>query len=70
MIISSIIGMNIAKIRELKNLSQKELSYLANVDRSLIIKIEKGKANPTLYTLDKICTALQIRTEIILDIYL
>jgi len=51
----------ITKIRKEKRLSQEELAFESNVDRSSLSLIEKGKLNPTLKTLFKICFSLRIK---------
>lgn len=55
------IGSKIKKIREeKKNISQKELANLTNLDATYISKIEAGKKNITIDTLSAICSALGI----------
>ena len=55
------IGSKIKKIREeKKNISQKELAKLTNLDATYISKIEAGKKNITIDTLSAICSALGI----------
>lgn len=42
------IGENITRLRKQKNLSQYQVSQMADIDRSYLAEIEKGKANPSL----------------------
>ncbi len=42
-------------------ISQKELSVLSGIDQSDISKIERGVANPSIGTLERIAEALQAR---------
>lgn len=46
------------RLRELAGLSQRKLAKLAGVSQALIARIEKGKVNPRLSTLNKILNAL------------
>jgi transcriptional regulator with XRE-family HTH domain len=53
----------IAKIkeeREKARISQMDLSFMAGLSQNLINYIESGKRTPNLYTILKICDALQI----------
>lgn len=52
------IGQTIRHIREMKRMTQEELALKADMDRSQLIKIEKGERNPTLATLERIANAL------------
>ncbi|MBM7643725.1 helix-turn-helix domain-containing protein [Streptococcus loxodontisalivarius] len=47
-------------IRKERNISQEQLSELAGVESRYINKLENGKLNPTLNTLEKIMLALDI----------
>jgi transcriptional regulator with XRE-family HTH domain len=54
------IGGKIKTVREAKNLSQKEISSMVQMDQSQYSKIENGKTDPTTNTLEKIAKALGI----------
>lgn len=54
------IGNKIKKVRETKGISQKDLSFEADLDRSYIASIETGKRNVSLINLEKIAKALKI----------
>jgi transcriptional regulator with XRE-family HTH domain len=54
------IGEKIKTVREAKNLSQKEISNMVQMDQSQYSKIENGKTDPTTNTLEKIAKALGI----------
>lgn len=56
--IQIIVGQAIANAREEIGMSQRELSSVSGVMQADISKIEKGKGNPTLSTLQKIAKAL------------
>ena len=55
-----IIGKNIARIRKEKKLSQNQLAYLADIDRTYIGYIENAKYNVTLIKLQQIAEALDV----------
>ena len=55
------IGVNIKKIREAKNLSQKEVALAVGMDQSQYSKIENGKTDPSTSTLLKIAKAMKIK---------
>ncbi len=48
------VGENIARLRKQKNLSQYQVSQMADIDRSYLAEIEEGKANPSLKFLLKL----------------
>ena len=56
----------VASARAIAGLSQKQLSSITGIDQSDISKIERGIANPSVATLDRIATALggQLRIQI------
>lgn len=56
--IKLIVGQAIAEAREEKGMSQRDLSSASGVMQADISKIEKGKGNPTLTTLQKIAKSL------------
>ena len=54
------IGEMIIKLRTQKGWNQSDLARACNKDRQAIEKLENGRVNPTLYTLQEIAEALQI----------
>ena len=56
--IRSIVGLAIAQAREEKGISQRQLSKNSGIMQAEICKIEQGKGNPTLITLQKIAKSL------------
>ncbi|MBP6023712.1 helix-turn-helix domain-containing protein [Ferruginibacter sp.] len=54
------IGERITELRKLKKLSQQKFSYEADIERSFLTHIEKGRKNISVGTLQKITTALNI----------
>lgn len=62
--------MNLSIIKELrknKGLSQKELAHLLNVSPAYIQQIEAGKKNPSVSTLKRIASALEVELSVLLD---
>ena len=54
------IGKQIQKLRELKGISQQDLAAKCNFEKSNMSRLEAGKVNPTLSTLEKVANALDI----------
>lgn len=54
------VGKRIQEIRIQKNITQQELAAKCNFEKSNMSRLEKGNANATLSTLEKVCEALQI----------
>ena len=60
------IAQKIKDIRISKNLSQKEIALSVGIDRGQYSRIENGKVEPTLSSLEKISKALGV--QIILQV--
>lgn len=56
------VGKRIKKIRKERKITQKELATLANVSQCVISKTETQGTNLTLEVLNRIATALDVRT--------
>ena len=56
-----IVGNVIARFRKRSGLSQEVLSGLADIGRSHLSAIERGERKPTLETLYRICSALNVK---------
>ena len=54
------VGKRIKEIREKKSISQKDLSFSADLDRSYIASVENGKRNISIVNLEKIANALDV----------
>ena len=52
------VASEVASARALRGISQKQLAALSGIDQSDISKIERGIANPSVSTLDRIARAL------------
>lgn len=62
------IGLRIRSIREDKNLSIMDLAYMLDIEYNNLIRIEKGRTNPTIITLYKIGQALNVKLPEIVDV--
>ena len=60
-------GNAVAAARARKGVSQRELSEATGIDQSDISKIERGAANPSVGTLNRIAEALGARLFISMD---
>jgi transcriptional regulator with XRE-family HTH domain len=60
------IGLRIQQIRRSKGITQMELSYRCEMERSNMRRIEAGGTNPTILTLRKIASALGVEIDEIL----
>lgn len=54
------LGIRLKELRTQKNLTLKELGYLADKDPQSINRVEMGDVNPSFYYLVEICQALEI----------
>lgn len=60
------IGSRIASIRKKKNISQDHLAFIADMDRTYLMRLEKGRANPSVRTLHKIARKLKVKVAALL----
>ena len=61
------IGERIASLRKAKKLSQQKFSYEADIERSYLTHVEKGRKNISIETLLKITNALKISIQDFFD---
>lgn len=61
------VGERITFLRKEKKLSQQQFSYVADMERTYLSHIEKGRKNISLSTLEKITAALQISVKDFFD---
>jgi transcriptional regulator with XRE-family HTH domain len=59
--ISGKFGQVIRLVREQQGISQEKLAELAEIDRTYVSMIERGKRHPTLEVADRIANALSMR---------
>lgn len=60
MTIQERIGNRITQLRKEKKLSQQKFAYEADIERSFLTHIEKGRKNISVGTLERIFNALDI----------
>lgn len=60
------VGHVIASFRVEKGMSQEVLSGLADIGRSHLSAIERGERKPTLETLYRICTAMNVKMSTVI----
>ena len=58
--IIKVFGKNLKKFRKKRNLTQEELAFKANLNRTYIGRIERGERNISLAVAERIANALQI----------
>ena len=54
------VGKQIQKLRESKGISQQDLAAKCNFEKSNMSRLEAGRVNPTLSTLEKVAIALEV----------
>jgi transcriptional regulator with XRE-family HTH domain len=58
----TIIASNIKRLRELKNFSQKEVATASGIPQGQYSRIENGKVEPSVSTLDKLAAVFEVPT--------
>ncbi len=61
------IGQRIKALREVSSMSQKDLSYAADLDRSYITSVENGQRNISIVNIEKIAAALNVTLKEFFD---
>ena len=56
--IKSKVGNRIKELRDVKQMSQKDLAYASDLDRSYIASVENGQRNISIVNIEKIAIAL------------
>ena len=59
----TVLAKNVKVLRKEINLSQEELAFECDIDRTYISKVERGIANPSLLVLFKIANVLKVEIE-------
>ncbi len=54
------IRIRIKELRELKNMTQKDLAYASDLDRSYIASVENGQRNISIVNIEKIANSLKV----------
>lgn len=63
-----LVGNKIRKIRKEKGITQEQLAYDCNFEKSTISRIEAGRANLTLKTMVKLSQSLGVEMKDLVDI--
>lgn len=61
--IKSRVGSRIKELREVNKMSQKDLSYASDLDRSYIASVENGQRNISIVNIEKIALALGVTIQ-------
>lgn len=61
------IGLNIKKVRELKNISQERLSEISGIPRTSLGRYERNERKPNMSIIAKIAKSLEVEDDIILN---
>lgn len=61
------IGTRIKELREIQKISQKDLAYSSDLDRSYIASVENGRRNISIVNIEKISIALGITLKTFFD---
>ena len=65
--VKSKVGIRIKELRESNQISQKDLAYIADIDRSYIASVESGQRNISIVNIEKIASALNISIKEFFD---
>lgn len=61
--IKSKIGTRIKELREERQMSQKDLAYTSDLDRSYIASVESGQRNVSIINIERIASALGVTVK-------
>lgn len=62
-----VLGENVRSYRRARKLSVSTLAVKAGISAGIISQIERGNANPSLRTLEKLCAALEVSLNALID---
>ena len=65
--VKSKVGIRIKELRESKPFSQKDLAYIADIDRSYIAGVESGQRNISIVNIERIASALDVSLKEFFD---
>lgn len=65
--VKSKIGLRIKELRDTAGMSQKDLAYSSDLDRSYIASVESGKRNISIVNIEKIAVALGVSLQDFFD---
>jgi transcriptional regulator with XRE-family HTH domain len=61
------IGLRIKELRTKKNLTQEEVAWKAEIDRTFMNHVENGRRNVSIESLEKICIGLSVSLKDFFD---
>lgn len=61
------LGIKIKVLRKEQSISQEQLAELCEFDRTYISMLERGKRNPSLLNLQKLCVGLRVNLSRLLE---
>lgn len=61
------LGRKINFLRLQKKLSQEELAYICSINKNYLSDLERGRRNPSLNVLNRICIGLDITLEELME---
>lgn len=62
-----VVGRNIRRLREERELTQEQLAFEAQIDLTYLGGIERGRRNPSLLVLSRIAGALSVQPAALLQ---
>jgi transcriptional regulator with XRE-family HTH domain len=65
--LDSVFGKILKSKRQSINLSQEQLGLKSRLSRSYISDLEMGKKDPSLFTIFKLASALQLKPSVLID---
>lgn len=61
------LGANVRRLREAAGYSQEAFGHMADIHRTYVSDVERGRRNPTIDVVEKFAMALNVRTGSLLD---
>ena len=61
------LGGRVTALRKLAGISQEELAFRAEIDRTYVSQIERGVCNPSLLVICKVCNVLNANISDLFD---
>jgi transcriptional regulator with XRE-family HTH domain len=56
----NVLAANVRRVRRARGVSQEQLAFDAEIDRTYVSQIERSVINPSLLVLHKVATALEV----------
>ena len=61
------LGQNVRKLREAKGWSQEDFADRADIHRTYVSDIERGRRNPTITVVEKLARPLEVSASALLE---